>query len=407
MPAMISAPLPPAAGGDDDRRWARAGLAALSGPADGPPQLPPRSLVPSADALGSALRRASAVVGATVAVDPLELLAERAAMFGHVRAGRTSCGGTTDLLRAGNGWLAISLARPDDVDLLPAWMGVGGRADLGNAVRDRDVGELVAAGVELGLPVARLGEVAVDDDPVRVRRLADGHGRDDVRGALVVDLSSLWAGPLCASLLSAAGARVVKVESLRRPDGARRGPAPFFDLLHGGQESVALDFAEPADRELLAALLARADIVVESSRPRALAQLGLHAEELARGVWISITGHGRDARGGLRVAFGDDAAVAGGLAVGGPDDPWFCADAIADPLTGLTAAVAGLEQWRTGATSIVDVAMARVAAWCARGGAEPRSWDADAPSPRARRQPIARARPLGADTAAIRREVLG
>ena len=39
---------------------------------------------------------------------------------------------------------------------------------------------------------------------------------------LVVDLSALWAGPLCAHLLGLAGARVVKVESLGRPDGARR-----------------------------------------------------------------------------------------------------------------------------------------------------------------------------------------
>ena len=86
--------------------------------------------------------------------------------------------------------------------------------------------------------------------------------------------------------------------------------------------------------------------MIESSRPRALRRLGLHADEwLAAGpgrIWLSITGYGReDPR--QRVAFGDDAAVAGGLVATGTDgSPAFCADAIADPLTGMLAAAAAL-----------------------------------------------------------------
>jgi hypothetical protein len=44
-------------------------------------------------------------------------------------------------------------------------------------------------------------------------------------------------------LLALAGARVVKVESTRRLDGARSGSSAFYDLLNAGKESVALDFA--------------------------------------------------------------------------------------------------------------------------------------------------------------------
>ena len=55
--------------------------------------------------------------------------------------------------------------------------------------------------------------------------LGDAPARPDVTGLLVVDLSALWAGPLCGGLLAGAGATVVKVESTHRPDGARRGPA--------------------------------------------------------------------------------------------------------------------------------------------------------------------------------------
>ena len=123
------------------------------------------------------------------------------------------------------------------------------------------------------------------------------------RPAVVVDLSSLWAGPLCTRVLADLGATVIKVESDRRPDGARRGPLAFFERLHRGKRMVSLDLAGSELRELLA----DADVVIEASRARALRQLGIHAEELRPQVWLSITGYGREVD---RVAFGDDAAAA-------------------------------------------------------------------------------------------------
>ena len=79
-------------------------------------------------------------------------------------------------------------------------------------------------------------------------------------------------------------------------------------------------------------------------------------------MWLSITGYGRDAGARERVAFGDDAAVAGGLVVGDDGDPCFCADAVADPLTGLTAALATLDELKGDEVVLLDVALARVAA---------------------------------------------
>ena len=59
-----------------------------------------------------------------------------------------------------------------------------------------------------------------------------------------------------------------------------------------------------------------------------------------RGVVVSITAFGRDSN---RIGFGDDVAAAAGLvALDDAGDPVFCGDAIADPLTGLTAVV-----WRS------------------------------------------------------------
>jgi crotonobetainyl-CoA:carnitine CoA-transferase CaiB-like acyl-CoA transferase len=188
----------------------------------------------------------------------------------------------------------------------------------------------------------------------------------DSRKIVVVELGSLWAGPLCGSLLAAAGADVIKVESTGRPDGARSGPSAFFDLLNGGKRSVALDLATADGARALRALLAGADVVIEASRPRALEQLGIDAPALVAGdgprAWVSITGHGRTGSAREWVAFGDDAAVAGGLVAWDDAGPVFCADAVADPTTGVVAAVAALEALAAGGRHLLDVPLAAVAA---------------------------------------------
>jgi crotonobetainyl-CoA:carnitine CoA-transferase CaiB-like acyl-CoA transferase len=189
----------------------------------------------------------------------------------------------------------------------------------------------------------------------------------------VLDLSTLWAGPLCGHLLGLAGARVIKLESLSRPDGARHGPAAFFDLLNAGKESVAVDFTSKAGRHSFEALLEHVDIVIESARPRALRQLGIVAEDwIARHpgrTWLSITGYGRSEPEANWVAFGDDASASAGLCWAaadlnrGDDDPpspLFCGDAISDPLTGLHSAVAALASWQSGRSQLIDVSLCAV-----------------------------------------------
>ena len=116
----------------------------------------------------------------------------------------------------------------------------------------------------------------------------------------MVDLSALWAGPLCASLLAAAGAEVVKVESTARPDAARLGSPVLLPAAQRRRSGTSWWTSRPRPgREALADLVATADVVVESSRPRALEQLGIVAERELRpdptgpAIWVSITGHGR------------------------------------------------------------------------------------------------------------------
>jgi hypothetical protein len=378
-----------------DLDWAASGAMALTGNASGSPLLAPAPVATAAreaiDALIAAVESSPALdARALRALDPPALLSEHAALLGHAgRRGTTSVGGTCHLLSTCDGWIAVNLARVDDAEMLPAWVGDDlaptALDSLARRVADGHADVLVQRARELGMPVARVCLAPVDsripseDSPtpwlVRTphgtpRSLAVGE-----RAPLIVDLSSLWAGPLCAHLLGLAGARVIKVESVTRPDGARRGVRAFYDLLNSGKASVALDFTTTDGRRKLAALLNRADIVVESARPRALRQLGIDAErwvaELPGRVWVSITGYGRAEPMAGWVAFGDDAAAAGGLVAdaatnaGQAPSPVFCADAVADPLTGMHAAAAALDAWRSGCGGLLDVALARVAGYVA------------------------------------------
>jgi crotonobetainyl-CoA:carnitine CoA-transferase CaiB-like acyl-CoA transferase len=202
--------------------------------------------------------------------------------------------------------------------------------------------------------------------------IAAGPPPPDGRSPLVVDLSALWAGPLCAQLLGAAGARVVKVETVDRLDGARRGEPRFYDLLNAGHDSVVIDRARLADRQLLGRLLDRADIVVSAARPRAWVSLGVDPYDVCRGsstTWVAVTAYGLAE--GDRVGFGDDVAMAGGAVTGeaGWDQPFPIGDAIADPLTGMHAAVAALASYRAGGSRLLDVAMRDVVAATVAGGA--------------------------------------
>ncbi|MGH3562301.1 MAG: CoA transferase, partial [Mycobacterium sp.] len=219
--------------------------------------------------------------------------------------------------------------------------------------------------------------------------------RISLTGLLVADLSPMWAGPLCGRLLATAGATVVKVETPDRPDGTRTGNGGFFDWMNSEKLSYGVDLGAPE----LADLLAVADVVIEGSRPAGLARRGLGAEQVpARPgrVWVRITGYGAEHPD--RVAFGDDAAVAGGLVVAQPGGPAFCGDAIADPLTGLRAALTVLDSLARGGGEVIDVAMAAVAATYA---ALPLTAVDTAP-PQVPILPNPPARPLGADNAAVR-----
>lgn len=347
------------AGADQAADWARSGVVSLTGYSGGPPLVPPGDAATLASCVTARLAAATQDSGRAVRVDGAALLAERAAFTGRRRHGQVSAGGAARLLPTCDGWAAVSCARPDDPLLLAALIGAELPGDpwlgVGAWLREHTGAELTERAAMLGLAAAPLEPAGAPAVP------AAGRPRS-VAGLLVVDFSALWAGPLCAHLLGLAGARVVKVETPQRLDGARRGNQAFYRLLHAGHRAVLLDPATPGGRRALAALVVAADIVIETSRPRALAGFGIDAHTaVQRGaIWVSITAAGR---GSQRVGFGDDVAASAGLvAYDSQQQPLFCGDAIADPLTGLVAAELALSAPLGGRGVLYDVAMTGVVA---------------------------------------------
>jgi hypothetical protein len=336
-----------------------------------------------------------------VDVDVAELLTGRAALLDLPSPGRISAGGASRLLEARDGWWALTLSRPDDLAAVPALLEADDLAqDPWQASSDWAAARSADTAVErarlLGIPAALLAETP-PAQPV-VERIGRQRPPRPWADLLVVELASMWAGPLLGRLLRVAGATVVKVESPLRPDGTRGGSPAFFDWMNTGKQCITVDFDDHAQ---LRTLLAAADVVIEGSRPAALARRGLGPDAApARDgrVWLRITGHGTAGQCADWVAFGDDAAVAGGLVGKADDGPVFTGDAIADPLAGLEAACSVVESLRRGGGDLVEVSMAAVAATYA---ALPRDGIAEVIARRPLPSPPASG--LGADNAAVRR----
>ncbi len=346
----------------------------LTGPASGPPAVSPAGIVRPLIGLGETLASATGRLGAEVRVDPVGSVAHRAAFTDFGRGGSRSAGGFAQMVRVSDGWVALNLPRPSDIEALPALVGAavpaGDWTGIENRIASMTAADVVRQGSGLGLAVAEIGATPVPSHPWSVRCESPARPWRG-RAPVVVDLTSLWAGPLAGGLLAEAGCRVLKVESTRRPDGARRGPAGFFELLNHKKEPVKLDLPTPEALGRLRELIAGADLVLEASRPRVMQQWGISATEVVAGgtAWVSITGHGRSGRHANRIAFGDDAAASGGLVAPG-DPPMFVGDAIADPIAGLAAAAVAAHLLAEGRASLAEVSLASSAAWvAAHGGA--------------------------------------
>lgn len=392
------------------RDWAASGAMALTGRPDGPPLA----------VLGSPATAVRRALESLQRLHPeadlpgVHLLGERAAIARLSRQGPRSCGQAFQAVPTRDGWFGLSLPRESDLELVPALVSSEVVDDPWTAVSTWASATTTAEAVEraalLGLACCGVPDSLPQREGVVIT--PGGRRRPTRDRPRVLDLTALWAGPLCAHLLSLCGFEVTKVESVRRPDGARRGAPAFFDLLNGGHRMVALDLPSPSAVEELRGLIEATDLVLESSRARVLRQWGIDAEEVVKaGIsWVSITAYGR---GVQRVGFGDDVAVGAGLGRLDGGELLPPGDALADPLAGVAAAAAAAELFAGDRAALVDVSMHHVAASTA-GPLETHSvrledgaWVVDSESgtfpvllPRAR-TPRSAAGALGADNAEV------
>lgn len=193
-------------------------------------------------------------------------------------------------------------------------------------------------------------------------------------GIRIVDLSSVFAGPMATALLADQGAEVIKVESPEGDTTRSIGPAKgdlsaTFITANRGKRGIALDLKAPEAREILLTLIGQADVLVENFRPGVMERLGLApamlAERFPRLVHLSVTGFGPDGpRAGDRAydaviqALGSVAASQRDYTTGAPV---VLASTVSDKVTALTAAqavtAALLQRERSGRGSRVEVAM--------------------------------------------------
>ena len=186
-------------------------------------------------------------------------------------------------------------------------------------------------------------------------------------------------------MLGDLGARVIKVESPGHGDDTRGWGPPFVDRdgrpatpaegvstyflsCNRNKESIALDLKSDEGREVLTALVERADVLVENFRTGVLDRLGFSAERLLelnpRLVVLSITGFGHDGPEGGRAGYDQIAQGEAGLMSvtgSGPDDPQRVGVPIADLLAGMWGGygvlAALLERERTGRGQVVRTSL--------------------------------------------------
>ena len=238
----------------------------------------------------------------------------------------------------GGGWVHADLIA-DDEELF---------AVLAADAPGADAEELAITAQECRLPVTpyrraparwRLEPPEAADVGERLRRVSSP------ASVRVVDLTAMWAGPLCTALLAAWGARVLTVEPPSRRDGLRGSPAQFAVLDHG-KARRPWDLRMESGRAAFEAALREADVLVESFSDRVLPNLGYDDASLTRlnhrlNV-VRVRAFPSSSAEASWVAFGRGVHAVSGLGfVDGAPAP--ATVAYPDPLAGLLAFAAVLE----------------------------------------------------------------
>ena len=202
-------------------------------------------------------------------------------------------------------------------------------------------------------------------------------------GIRIVDLSRVLAGPWCTQLLADYGADVIKVERpgsgddtrgwgppwVRDSSGTPTAESAYFLSTNRNKRSITVDLAQQGGQDIVRALAAKADVLVENFRVGSLARYGLDAETLGaanpRLVYCSISGYGQTGPRAAEPGYDAMIQASAGLMslTGAPDEagggPQKVGVAVADIMAGMYAATAIMaalhSRDRTGFGQHVDV----------------------------------------------------
>ncbi len=193
---------------------------------------------------------------------------------------------------------------------------------------------------------------------------------------LVLDLTRALAGPHAAMMLGDMGARVIKVESPTGDDSRGWGPpflgdgddreSTYFMSANRNKESLVLDLKSEDDRDVLARLVERADVLMENFRVGVLDRLGFPVERLhelnPRLIVLSITGFGHDGPEAKRSGYDQIAQGEGGLmSITGTEQPTKVGVPVADLIAGMYGAYGVLaalhERSQTGRGRVVRTSL--------------------------------------------------
>lgn len=170
-------------------------------------------------------------------------------------------------------------------------------------------------------------------------------------GVRVLDMTSVFMGPLATQQLADLGAEVIKIEAPGGDStrslgpGGEKGMGALFLALNRNKRSVALDLKKKEARAALLQLARTADVLVYNVRPAAMERLGLGYEDLRavnpRILYVGLVGFSQRGRYAPQAAFDDLIQAASGMsdvvARGNGSIPRYLPMAIADRLVGLYA----------------------------------------------------------------------
>jgi formyl-CoA transferase len=194
-----------------------------------------------------------------------------------------------------------------------------------------------------------------------------------LEGIKVLDIATLFAGPLAATLMGDFGAEVIKIEHPKgdpvRTHGAeKKGVGLWWKMLSRNKKAITLYLGSPRGQEIFTAMVADADVLIENFRPGTLEKWGLGWDVLheinPRLVLARVTGFGQFGPYSRRPGFGTLAEAMSGFAAitGDPDGPPTLPPfGLADGVAGLTVAFGIMTALRardqTGEGQVLDLAI--------------------------------------------------